>query len=181
MKRCGGRRLVGLVAILSLALGFAFCFSYSQAAEEGDMPTLPIDFKATYELVGDNIPKGTKAIVYNLLSKKKMRVDTSDPTGVVVTYFMFFNNPEGRTTTYTTYLTSCKKDSLEYREGEELYLIPGHGPGCEAPAYLGLSKVNGKLTKMWERICPVGRYQLYFDGNTLLRSLRTPPDVCEHT
>jgi len=93
------------------------------------MPSLPLDFTATYELMGEDIPKGTKAVVYNLLTKKKMRVDTSDPSGVVVTYYMFFNQPEGITTSYTTYLSSCKKDTLQYHEGEELYLLPGHGPG----------------------------------------------------
>ena len=127
-----------LLLLLSLSLSLLSLFiSNVNGAQDTNvgMPSLPIDFTATYELVGEDIPKGTKAVVYNLLSKKKMRVDTSDPSGVVVTYYMFFNQPEGVTTSYTTYLSSCKKDTLQYHEGEELYLLPGHGPGLQHHNY----------------------------------------------
>lgn len=163
------RLSVGSLVLMMVLLGVVLA-----VVADPTYPELPKDYTAKYGISAKGAPPGLNSIMYSAVSKKMMRSDTiDDQSKTTYTYYIFFDQPAGKTTAYTAYQdTLCQKDVTDYIPGEERSIHPGAGRGCRTASYLGINRVKGKVTDLWELECPGSNYQLYFEGETLVRVVR---------
>eukprot|EP01102_Stenamoeba_stenopodia_P016537 TRINITY_DN5792_c0_g1_i1.p1 TRINITY_DN5792_c0_g1~~TRINITY_DN5792_c0_g1_i1.p1 ORF type:complete len:249 (+),score=40.59 TRINITY_DN5792_c0_g1_i1:72-818(+) len=149
--------------IHKLGLFLVLALIWFLSAEGRPLPQF-LDYRAAYKTSSGGALHTTN--LWSLYSEKKMKMTYDDGKGDMIGALLYLDSPKGSTTAYHFYKEVCRKEQVEYVEGEELSILPLAGKNCREEVYKGVSSLNGKEVESWEVSCSIGRSVLHVSKGT---------------